>query len=100
MHIRARLNFEHFVQSNTRLLTSSYVLLETLTLLQRRVSLETVWDFSRKIVPVLDVVWVDEGWHGRAMQRLHVERNRNVNLTDCLSFEIMEAREITTSFTL
>lgn len=99
MHIRARLNFEHFVQSNTRLLTSSYVLLETLTLLQRRVSLEAVWDFSRKIVPVLDFVWVDEGWHSRAMQRLHVERNRSVSLTDCLSFEIMEAREITTAFT-
>ena len=99
MHIRARLNFDHFLQDNTHLLTSSYVILETLTLLQRRVSLEAVWDFSRKIMPVLDVVWGDEGWHSRAMQRLHVERNRNVSLTDCLSFEIMEAREITTAFT-
>ncbi len=99
MHVRARLNFEHFVQNNARLLTSSYVLLETLTLLQRRVSLKAVWDFSQKIIPVLDVVWVDEGWHSRAMQRLHVERNRKISLTDCLSFEIMEAREITTAFT-
>jgi len=98
MHIRARLNFERFVQNDTRLLTSSYVLLETLTLLQRRVSVEAVWDFSRKIAPVLDVVWVDEGWHNRAMQRLHSERNRDVSLTDCLSFEIMEAREIITAF--
>ncbi len=98
MHVRARANFEYFVEHNTHLLTSSYVLLETLTLLQRRVSLEAVWDFNRKILPILDVVWADEEWHGRAVQRLHGERNRKVSLTDCLSFEVMDAREITTVF--
>jgi uncharacterized protein len=99
MHVRARANFEHFIENNTLLLTSSYVLLETLTLLQRRVSLEAVWDFDRKLMPLLDIVWADEGWHTRAMQRLQAERSRSVSLTDCLSFEIMEAREITTAFT-
>ena len=99
MHVRARANFEYFVQNKTRLFTSSYVLLETLTLLQRRVSLEAVWDFDRKILPVLDVVWADKEWHGRALQRLHVERDRNLSLTDCLSLEIMEAREIKTAYT-
>ncbi len=99
MYARARANFEHFVENNTVLLTSSYVLLETLALLQRRVSLEAVWDFNHKIMPILDVVWADEKWHARALRRLHAERNRSVSLTDCLSFEIMEAREITTAFT-
>jgi predicted nucleic acid-binding protein len=99
MYVRARANFEHFVENNTPLLTSSYVLLETLTLLQRRVSLEAVWDFNHKIMPILDVVWADERWHNQALQRLHAERSRGVSLTDCLSFEIMEARGITNAFT-
>jgi uncharacterized protein len=99
MYVRAKANFQYFVQNNARLLTSSYVLLETLTLLQRRVSLEAVWDFNRKILPLLDVVWADEGWYGRALQRLQVERDRNLSLTDCLSFEIMESREIKTAYT-
>jgi uncharacterized protein len=99
MHVRARANFEYFVENSTPLLTSSYVLLETLTLLQRRVSLEAVWDFDRRILPILDVVWVDEDWHARAVQRLHLERSRQVSLTDCLSFEIMDTRDITTVFT-
>lgn len=99
MYVRARKNFEHFARENTLLLTSSYVVLETLTLLQRRVSLDAVWDFNRKIFPLLDVVWADEDWHDRAVQRLQVERSRGVSLTDCLSFEIMEAREIRTAFT-
>jgi uncharacterized protein len=99
MHIRARANFEHFVEHDTPLLTSSYVLIETVTLLQRRVSLNAVWDFERKIMPILDVVWADERWHAQAMQRLHSESSRSVSLTDCLSFEIMEALDITTAFT-
>ncbi len=99
MHVRARANFARFMEENTQLLSSSYVLVETLTLLQRRVSLEAVWDFNRKIMPILDVVWADERWHIQAMQRLQVERSRNASLTDCLSFEIMEVRGITTAFT-
>jgi predicted nucleic acid-binding protein len=99
MHVRARLNFEYFAENNARLLSSSYVLLETLTLLQRRIGLESVWDFNAKIVPLLDIVWVDESWHNRALQRLQLNSRRNLSLTDCLSFEIMEAQEITIAFT-
>lgn len=99
MHVRAKANFEYFAENNTLLLTSSYVLLETLTLLQRRVGIQAAWDFDRKIMPVLDVVWADEKWHHQAVQRLHAEKTRGVSLTDCLSFEIMESRAITTAFT-
>ena len=99
MHARARANFAHFIEDNTPLLTSSYVLVETLALLQRRVSLDAAWEFNRKIMPILDIVWADERWHTQAIQRLQAERSRNLSLTDCLSFEIMEARELTTAFT-
>jgi uncharacterized protein len=99
LHGAAMANFEHFMKNQTRLVTSSYVLLETLMLLQRRINLEAVLDFNHKIMPLLEVVWADEVWHSRAMQRLQAERNRSVSLTDCLSFEIMENREITTAFT-
>ena len=51
------------------------------------------------IVPLLEIVWVDAEWHGRAMQRLLAQNKRNVSLVDCLSFEIMEAREITEAYT-
>jgi uncharacterized protein len=99
MHVRAKLNFDYFAENDVALYTSSYVLLETITLLQRRVGLAAVWDFNRKIVPVLEVIWVDAAWHGKAVQRLQIENNRNVSLTDCLSFEIMEEKMMTTAFT-
>ena len=99
MHIRAKLNFEYFARNNIQLVTSSYVLLETLTLLQRRVGIDAAGDFDRKIVPVLDVIWVDEVWHDLGMRRLQIEKSRRVSLTDCLGFEIMEKRDIACAFT-
>jgi predicted nucleic acid-binding protein len=98
MHVRAQENFSYFARNDVRLLTSSYVLVETVALLQRRVGPPAVLDFQMKIYPLLEVVWVDEEWHGRAMQRLSRE-GRNYSLVDCLSFEIMDSRDLDTAFT-
>jgi uncharacterized protein len=94
MHVRARTNFEYFAERQVQLLTSSFVLVETIALLQRRVGMDAVRDFSTKITPLLEVVWVDPDWHLKAVQRLLTMNRRDVSLVDCMSFEIMEAREI------
>ena len=39
MHVRAKQNFAYFAQHRVQLLTSSFVLVETAALLQRRVGL-------------------------------------------------------------
>ena len=98
MHVRAKLNFAYFAQNRVQLMTSSFVLFETAALLQRRVGLEAVHDFHSKIMPLIEMVWVDGDWYTRAIQRLFALNNRNISLVDCLSFEIMESREITHAF--
>ena len=98
MHVRAKLNFAYFAKHRVRLLTSSFVLVETTALLQRRVGLAAVHDFQLKIIPLLDIIWVNGDWYTRAIQRLFALNNRNISLVDCLSFEIMESREITHAF--
>ena len=70
MHVRAKLNFEHFAATGMRLLTSSYVLLETTSLLQSRVGLEAVWSFDRKIRPLLEIEWVEADLHGSYCRKL------------------------------
>lgn len=99
MHVRAKLNFKYFSNNKVRLITSSFVLVETVALLQRRISLEAVQDFTNKIYPLLDIVWVDEELYSRSFQRLIFLKDREISLVDCLSFEIMEAQEITHAFT-
>lgn len=98
MHIRAKLNFAHFGENDFRILTTSYVLLETTALLHRRLGIEAVADFRSKIVPLLETLWVDAEWHARALQRLFSLGRRDVSLVDCLSFEVMEARDLRTAF--
>ena len=99
MHARAKENFGYFSDHRVQLLTSSFVLIETVALLQRRVGLDSVRDFNAKILPLLEVIWVDADWQNRAMQRLLTQNKKNLSLVDCMSFEIMEAREITEAFT-
>jgi len=47
---------------------------------------------------LIDVIWVDDKWHTRALQRLFATNNREVSFVDCLSFEIMDALEIDCAF--
>ena len=98
MHVQAKLNFSHFARHRARLLTSSFVLVETVALLQRCVGLAAIHDFQSKIIPLLEIIWVDDGWYTRAIQRLFVLNNRTISLVDCLSFEIMESWEIPYAF--
>jgi predicted nucleic acid-binding protein len=98
MHIRAKENFAYFARHGVQLLTSSFVLVEMVALLQRRIGLAPVHDFNAKILPLLEVIWIDAEWHGRAMQRLLAQDRRDLSLVDCVSFEIMEAREIKEAF--
>ena len=98
MYVRAQQNFAYFAQHRAELLTSSFVLVETAALLQRRVGLAAVHDFQSKIIPLLEIIWANGDWYTRAIQRLFALNDRNISLVDCLSFEIMESREITYAF--
>ena len=98
MHVQAENIFRSFAERNTQLLTSSYVLLETAALLQRRVGMEAVLDFQYKIMPLLDIIWVDAHWHEKAVNRLVAINQKRVSLVDCLSFVIMDAKDVHTAF--
>ncbi|NQU64698.1 MAG: PIN domain-containing protein [SAR324 cluster bacterium] len=98
MNVRARENFNYFAENNVQLVTSSFVLVETTALLQRRIGLAPVNDFHVKILPLLEIVWVDDKWYTKAIQRILAQNSRDISLVDCLSFEIMEALQIECAF--
>ena len=98
MYVRARENFTYFAENNVQLVTSSFVLVETTALLQRRIGLAPVNDFNVKILPLLEIVWVDDKWYAKAVQRLLAQNNRDISLVDYLSFEIMEVLQIECAF--
>ena len=88
-HRAARLEWERLLAGADSLHTTSYVLVETSALLLNRIGFESVRTFTADILPVLGVVWVDEGMHRSAWHALLVSSRRNLSLVDCTSFEAM-----------
>ena len=97
-HHAARTVAPSFRDAGAGLVTSSFVVLETVTLLQARVGVAAVRIFHRDVLPVLDVVWVGEDLLHRAMAALLASSQRRVSLTDWSSFVLMRERGIVHAF--
>lgn len=82
------------------LVTSSYVMVETYALVQRRLGLEAVRVLTADFLPLIAVDWVDEFVHGAALASLLTANRRDLSLVDCVSFEIMRRRDVTHAFAL
>lgn len=98
-HQAAEKEFSTFDPDTTILTCSSYVILETLTLLQRRIGLDPVRKWRTTFQPILDVVWVGAELHEKALSAFIASEQRTVSLTDWTSFEIMQQRQIEDVFT-
>lgn len=83
-------SFTRILDRGDRLVTTNYVILETVALLQRRIGLAAVRDLEERIVPLCTLRWVNEPVHRRAMDRLIRADRRGLSLVDCTSFEVME----------
>ena len=71
------------------LVTTNYVLVEAIALIQSRLGLSALRSFSTSVLPVLRVVWIDRDTHERAMASLLSQPRRRLSLVDCSSFEVM-----------
>ena len=75
--------FRAVVSQERPLRTTSYVLVETVALLQHRVGLEAVRDFDAHVYPLMSVEWVSDELHRRGMRRLSRENRRRLSLQRC-----------------
>jgi predicted nucleic acid-binding protein len=82
------------------LYSTSYVVGETIALLQSRFGLGAVWKFRREVAPQLDIVWADPGLHDASLDRLRAIGRRKVSLVDASSFVVMERLGLDTAFAL
>jgi predicted nucleic acid-binding protein len=97
-HSAAQETLERLRQENADLVTSSYVLQETIALLQRRWGVEAVRDWEKQVEPGLEIVWVDAEVHRRALVALLASGDRRISLTDWSSFEIIRHARIARAF--
>ena len=81
------------------LLTSNYVVLETVALVQHRLGLEAVRVLQDDVLPVLTVIWVDKHLHESALTALLAAGKRHRSLVDWTSFELMRRHGLDVVFT-
>lgn len=82
------------------LFTSNYVLVETFALVQRRLGVAAVREFSDVLVPILQPLMVDEGVHTTALASLLAAGRRRLSLVDCTSFELMRRNGLSEALAL
>jgi len=88
-HEAAKRTWEHLITTNQVMACSSYILVETVTLVQRRLGVEAVRTFEHDIYPLLHIEWVDEPIHRAGMAAVIAASRRKLSLVDCVSFEVM-----------
>lgn len=82
-HNQARDSYEMLLDGESEFWTTSYVLVETVALLHRRLGWEAVSAFDTwQREAGLRVLWVDDGMHARAWDRFAAEQGRGLSLVD------------------
>ena len=97
-HEAARTVVPSLRDQHADLVTSSFVVLETVTLLQSRIGIAAVRILYRDLLPLLKVAWIDEDLLHRAMSALLASSRRRVSLTDWSSITLMRERGIAHAF--
>ena len=99
-HAEVSTAFGELLESGRPLVTTNYVLLESVALLQYRFGLEPVRDLERSLIPLVTRRWIDESLHRRAVERLLRTDRKKLSLVDCTSFVVMEDEGINDAFAL
>lgn len=86
------------VPSGEPLVSTNYVLLETIALAQRRFGMAAVDAFSMRVAPSLEIEWVDQELHRAGVAAVLAANRRQLSLVDCVSFEVMRRRGLRQAF--
>ena len=98
-HEKAKEAWQKLLDADESMVTSNYVLLETVALLQNRIGMEAVRLLQEDVVPVLNLLWIDEAMHSAGMSALLAAKRRRLSLVDYTSFEAMRKSGARTAFT-
>jgi predicted nucleic acid-binding protein len=96
-HALAAQAWQRLEREEAPLLTTSYVLVETYALLDRRVGPDAVRRFRDEFEPLMEIVWVGAAEHRAGLDRCDAGP-RGLSLVDAVSFVVARARGIVRTF--
>jgi predicted nucleic acid-binding protein len=97
-HVRARTAWEQWLDQPIVFVTSNYVLLESIALIQHRLGIQAVRETQEELIPVLRVHWTDAELHMTAYRIVLAANQRDFSLVDATSVEWMRRLSIHSIF--
>lgn len=97
-HKRAVAAWTDLLDSEERLFTSNYVLVESFALTQGRLGIDALRVLQEDVLPVISIHFVDREIHRSGLSAVLSAGRRDLSFVDCVSFEIMRTLGIKTAF--
>ena len=97
-HGNAALAWIGLLDRGEDLITTNYVVVETVALLQSRHGFGVARRFVEDVLPEIEVVWVDEALHATLFAAWLAAARRSLSVVDCASFAVMRARGVRHAF--
>ena len=97
-HARAKDVWPALLEDGINLVTTNYVVFETVTVLQYRIGFEAASLWYKDVLGVLSVHWVDEDTHRLAGELWMNLGRRRYSLVDCVSIITMNQNRIEKAF--
>lgn len=97
-HKDASLIWPGLLEEDVSLVTTNYVAWETIGLLQGRIGFKAANLWVRDVLGILDVIWINDAIHQRAIDLWSNVGRMKISLTDCASFVVMHQSGIEKAF--
>ena len=97
-HRRAVDTLDRIIASGEEMFTHSFALVESVSLIQRRMGLALAVEFHDTLTRLISVHWVSEQEHLRGFELLRTRNRRGLSLVDCVSFILMNDRRCNSAF--
>ena len=91
--------FSQLLEERAKIISSNYVLLETMVILKNRIGIEAIKTLKNDILPVIKTCWIDEDVHNFCVNTQIAADRKKLSLVDYTSFEIMRRLNIRQAFT-
>ena len=101
-HQRVLQNWANLAKSNAFLVTTTYVFDEVVTVFNSRNLHYKAVEVGNRLLesPDIELIQIDQTLFDRGWQYFQKHKDKSYSLTDCLSFIVMQEREIVTALTL
>lgn len=94
-HLRVQPVMHDVANKRERLVTTSYVLCETMGLIQRRLGVKALRAFVEGVIPPLRVVWIGREEHEAAWQLMFEKPRRALTVVDATGIIVMRRERLT-----